>query len=383
VTFLNQENAATAPVVGLLLERPIAEWRQIARECARQFTFGVLDHLLDVSHEDLDRNASRSLALSRLVVRYSRRIHVPDSASLLVPFLQGRAWKEYGNALYTMGYFPDAYRAASRAVKIFGRESALLVERTAALMLQGMTAHRLERTAEATSILRECSATFLRLGEERRSLQVAIMEAALLYDANEVAAARGAFLVARATAERLGEQRELARVLNNLGQCDVRLGDVDAATRHLRAALDLFEQEGMTAERQRVFWILARIQREHGRIQDAVAQFLQVRRELVSRGMMIDAALAGLDLVELLAATGEHDLVKQEAETLVRVFTAAGMQRNARIALAYLVEQAKLQDQSSTDERRLLWQQDLQRVRIFMTGLRTAPEATFTPPAPH
>lgn len=381
VAYLNAENAAAVATAALILDLPARDWYARAQTLRARLTFGALDYFLEVAREDLDRDASRSYTLSVIVVRCSRELAAPAHADYFRASLRGRGWKEHGNALLMLGRFRHAHQAACRAVRIFDGHSALLVERTAALVIKAFTWHKLDHTAEAARLLRECNAVFLRLGEESRSLQVAIMEGAMLFDAGKTEDARSAFLGARVIAERLRDLRELARILNNLGQCELSLKNIDAAIQYTCAALELFEQQGMIGERQRAFWILARIQREHGRVREAVAELLQVRRELVARGMMIDAALAGLDLIELLAATDEHDLVKQEAETLVRVFTEAGMQRNARIALAYLVEQAKLQGESSTDEGRLLWQQDLQRVRIFMTGLRTAPESTFT--APH
>jgi hypothetical protein len=276
-----------------------------------------------------------------------------------------------------MGRFRAAWNATTRAIAILSTDGAFLVDRTAALVLRAMIGHHLGRTAEAVTLLRECGAAFQRFGEDRRALQVAILEAAIVYETGNIPAARSAFLAARATAERIGDQCELSRVRNNLGQCEARLGNYELALVHLRAAQHGFEQLGMTAERQRVFWIIARIRRDTGRLTEAVAQLLRVRRELFTRGMVVQSALAGLDLLELLAATGAREEVVCVAKELVEIFTTAGMPRDARIALAYLAEQAQIEGAATT------FQEDLRRVRTFFQHVQAAPDTAFVLPTPH
>lgn len=376
VKFLNMENATGPDIGARLLEQPPEAWWSYARSIRSQLSFGALVYLLRVAHDELDRDVRRAYRLSVIVVRYARTVDVPRGSHFAI-LLRGRAWKEHGSALHSMGRFRAAWNATTRAIALFSTEVSLLVDRTAALSLSARIGHQLGRTAEAVTLLRECNAAFQRLGEDRRALQVAIMEGIIIYHSGDVPAARSAFLVARAVAERLEDLRELSRVRNNLAQCEAKLGNFDQALVHLRAAQQGFDQLGMTAERQRALWIEARILRDTGRLVDAVTQLLQVRRELIARGMIVQAAYAGLDLLELLAATDERADLLRVATELVTVFTAAGMSRDARVALAYLADQARMEATATT------FQDDLRRVRTFFQKLETAPNATFILPTPH
>jgi tetratricopeptide (TPR) repeat protein len=179
-------------------------------------------------------------------------------------------------------------------------------------------------------------------------------------------------------AERLKDTRELARILNNLGDCEIRLGNLDAAIGYLRAALAAFERENMLGERQRVFWGMARLLRDHGRLNDAATELLRVRTNFQARGMIIDAALAGLDLVELLAATDPAS-VAAVCRDLVTVFRTVGREQNMRVALAYLAEQARL---DARVDAPVAFQTELRYVRGYFKELAVAPDAVFAPPTP-
>jgi tetratricopeptide (TPR) repeat protein len=376
VRFINAENATGPDIAASLLQQPPETWLRYARSIREQFSFGALVYLLQVAHDELDRDAQRACRLSVIVARYARTVDVPKG-SHFATLIRGRAWKEYSSALHSMGRFGAAWNATARAIAIFSTDASLLVERTSALALRARIGYQMGRTAEAVTLLRECNAAFQRFGEDRRALQVAIMESIIIYHSGDVPAARSAFLVARAVAERLEDLRELSRIKNNLAQCEAKLGNFDQALVHLRAAQQGFDQLGMTAERQRALWIEARILRDTGRLADAVAQLLQVRRELIARGMIVQAAYTGLDLLELLAAIDERADLERVATELVAVFTAAGMSRDARVALAYLADQARMDATATT------LQDDLRRVRTFFRKLETTPNATFTLPTPH
>lgn len=376
VSFLNEENRRATDTATDILRIPTAELWAMVVHISERLTYGVLSFLLESAKEELDRDACRAFTLSAIVVRRSRYAEAPEP--MLLVLLRGRAWKEHGNALRSLGRLHGALAAAELAVAILSSNSALVVERTAALVLKAFITHQLGRAKEAAALLRECDAVFQRFDEKRRSLQVTIMEGTFLFDAGEVSAARTAFLGAKAVAEQLGDERELARVHNNLGQCEARLLNHAEALHHLRAALAGFDKLRMTAERQRVFWIFARMLRDAGEFTIAVTHLLQVRRELLERGMPVQAALAGIDLLELLAATGEWRELVRVATELVQVFNSAGMHQNARVALAYLAEQTRLHGDSISP-----FQSDLRRVRQYLCDLLVTPTAEFSVPEQH
>lgn len=366
--FLNRGNARTA-------EEPatLPEVLEALRSSSIQFSYVALQHFLKVAHEELDRNPSTALNLTRSILRQACDVYLPADGSLLGLRFAGLVWKEYANALYATGHLRRAFRAARRAVNILSGDGRLSVERADALLVQVLAAHRLERTENAKTWLHECRTVYEAARESRGLLHVQMIEAQIFYDAEQYEEARRAYLLALSVAE---DPQNKARLLNNIGQCAVRLKEVAEAITYLTAAREALDREGMTAACESPFWGIARLLRDQGDLHEAETELMRVRHECLARGRVIAAAEAGLDLVELLAARGDSGRAMRVARELVVVFSNAGMPRNLRKALAYLTEQtARVQD--APDEFR----EEVRHIRTFLRQVAAKTSMAFRKPA--
>ncbi len=329
--------------------------------------FGALQRILQKAHEELDSDPRHALDLTLFAVRRAMRLVTPDGCDHLRRMLVGRAWKEHANALLALSHLDHAELAARRALRHLAED---VLEQHAVVLVQANIAADRRDFAEAMQLVQTCLNVFAEHGDARRSLQALSMEAIILIRSGRRERAAEVLHAAKIQAEELGDRRERARILNNLGHCEQQLGRTDAAMRSLRQALQEFDREGMSAERQRAVWGFARVLRDRGNLPEAAEALRVVRRELLGRGMVVEAALAGVDLLELLDAAEAAAEVTSVARELVAEFSNAGMQQELRIAFAYLADQQRASRRDSLET-------PLREVRAFFNELTENPGASF------
>jgi len=112
--------------------------------------------------------------------------------------------------------------------------------------------------------------------------------------------------------------------LDNFTEAGALLPEVTALSRRLGNRLDLL----------RLGWAEARIAAGVGEIDRAISLFSRVRGDFTELGMTFDAALVALDLAALYAREGRPSEVKTMARSLVPIFEAQGVDREALASLA-------------------------------------------------
>ena len=89
--------------------------------------------------------------------------------------------------------------------------------------------------------------------------KVMMLEALIRAECGDVANARETMRALLPIAEQLGQSFELGRVRFNLAECNLRLGDLDAAMNEARAAIETFQALGNVVEETRREWTIAMI----------------------------------------------------------------------------------------------------------------------------
>lgn len=328
-----------------ILALPPSRWRRALAAHPEWATLSTLRILLAVAHDELDSAARRSASLAKFVLSVLPSIPVPSDAHLLVTTIEGTAWKEYGNALRASGQQPRALTAANRAIRLFSKSDALIVDRAAATVLKAHTFHDLGRAAAALVLLDEAAAVFASAGEERRLLQTITLRGIFLFETKHFVPARDAFDCAFLIAERLGDRRELARLYNNRGHSALQLGDPVAAWDYFLQAATLFAEQGMTSELPRAQWGLARLMRSHTDASETVADLHRIYATFERRGMLVEAATVLLEIASILAADAAHrHQVRALCSRLVELFAQTHMPSDAIAALAHLRQETLADD---------------------------------------
>lgn len=238
-----------------------------------------LEALLDVAHRELDDDPGRALATTAFVLE---QIEGPASrpASLC-----GRAWKEHGTALYMAGRYAEALQASGRAGTILANDPALAADRGTALLLTALVKNALFEREAALALLDECAAIFAAHRQIDRSLKALELRGIVLFDLGRDQEALATFQHALTQAEALGDERELARIENNIGRCALKAGNFAEAMRYVQQAAFRFQELGMDAECTRAFWCRAKIDQAQGRKDEALAELGRVIQEFKKLGM--------------------------------------------------------------------------------------------------
>jgi tetratricopeptide (TPR) repeat protein len=305
----------------------------LAHPEARSLT--VFEGLLRTARMERDREPAHALALTTFVLGHVDGLDVPPFGELALVALRARAKMEHGNVLAHLSRFHHAaIYFESAAADLVGDPAMeaewVAAERGVALMRHELDENDgvLERLCAGREILR---ARHDEAGVMRSLLYESVVES----DHGNYHAATARSREALARAEHLGDREMVARLCNNLGHFAQLMRDPSAARTYLTRALALFDELGMTVDRQRALWGLAQVRGDHDEIERAVDEMLGVIENLLAEGMDVEADIATLDLIEMLDLSDRGEGLEGVAAWLVRKFDRLGMRREARRALAY------------------------------------------------
>ena len=111
---------------------------------------------------------------------------------------------------------------------------------------------------------------------------------------------------------------------------------------------------------------------EAGKVPDACERLRNLTKEMEQLGMTVDAALASLDVADLLLTQNRYEEVEEICRSTMRAFELAGLSYTTRAltALAYIREAAS---QRRTDQTLL------RNVREYIRKLPRQPNLLFAP----
>jgi tetratricopeptide (TPR) repeat protein len=285
IATLNREALAGEFVREVLRRLPRTEWRDVVAANPAWRSFGTVDLLLRDAHDQLERDPSRSRALTVFVLRHLLPVDVPDGLRPLYPRLVGIAWKEYANVCITLDRFKAAIRAAERAYRIFCEDPHLGLEAATATFIIAQAKNGLKDRQEALVLLARCEETFQTFGDAEHLLQVIMMRGLIKYECGEFHEALDEFLMARAEAARQRNQRDLAKTWQGLGACALKLERPSQAMEYLQEAILRFMQLGFDAEVDRTQWLLARAVKTLGDPERAISEYARAAEQCRTRGM--------------------------------------------------------------------------------------------------
>lgn len=99
-----------------------------------------------------------------------------------------------------------------------------------------------------------------------------------------------------------------------------------------------------------------------------MAVLYEARRALLTRGMIEEAGMCGLDIVEALIARETFDDAIRLAREIIDDYAAAQLNRRALIALGYLTEAVAAREAST---------RTVEHVRTYIQALQSEPEREF------
>ena len=365
---LQREREEAAELVErLLTETPAEQWPLLAERRELQ-TCGALERLGNTVAATLGRDPRQARTIAELAVSTAEAIPETMYPPPILAQLRAHAWKDLAKALLYLGKTEEALHAtdvAERQVVDFG---ALAHDRAIVGLVRAETLQQIDRYDEAFDTLAECKQVFRDHGDQQRLLLAGIAEGVLLHRLRKFREAREAYLLLLASSGETMDKEAAACLHNVIGHCSVDLGDYDAADVYLTRAVTLFKEVGDVMQAAKAELGRGRMLVRSGRVDRGIVHLRSIRAQFLDRGLIEEAGLCGLEMVEGLLMRGDAGTAENLARQLIAEFTAASLNKRAITALGHLKEAIAARRASTAT---------IANVRDYIVSLRSKPEREF------
>lgn len=346
-------------------------WEDVARKPEYQ-TGGVARRLCTLANGMCERQPLYALSLAEAATRIADLLPDASYPRATIHELRGEARKEQANAFRFLGRFADALRALDAAEEEYRKLPLEGVGLVAVQYVRASVFHEQEHLDAAEVLARQSAAGALHLGETDRFMRARHLQGEILYDRRLFKDAAEIFASILTYGKQHGDVLWIARESLTLGHCDIELRSLPEASRLLHQALRLFSDLGLPPEVTRTGWAIARLHFAEGKAAEATFRLRTAIQELTRFGILTDAAIAAVDLAEMLHTVGRTREIPKLLTGIVQTFTAAGKITGALTALAYLKDAAAAGQIAPPA---------FPHVRRFLARAERQPELLFAPPA--
>lgn len=334
---MHDERIAAEEVVTSQLKGSSADWRAKLALVGELQTIGMIDALLGRSDAHLNSRPADALELTSVAVEIADAMRIDAYPFDLVISARARTWRDHAFVLFYLGRFAEALRAVDRADQLFRQIPVHDFDLARVNVIRAVIYRATERLAEAIPLAREAAATFISFGDRERYAKARMSEAAMLLSSGDVADALDIWKSLEDDQAIAGDVSS-AMVLHNIGHCCRLMGQLDRAADYFIRAIDRYKLFGATVEIIRTRWLLGQIYVAQSRFEQALPILRESWHSFDALRIEGDAALAALQVVELLLILDRPAEVPGICRSLLDHFTRNGLTSRAATALAYLRE---------------------------------------------
>jgi tetratricopeptide (TPR) repeat protein len=369
---MTDEDSRAEAILQQLLAGSREEWMPRLQEHPEWRTAGVVRKLIAQVYTVVVTMPPDAVETMNLATEIAEQLNPADHPSDTVARLRGAAWRDKAYALFYVGKFAEAETAIFASERHFC--SCVVSEYDLARLgiVKALVLRPFERFAEASDAAVASAQTFERHGDLNRTVSAKLAEAQMLCSRSMYVQAERLLLDLERQISTSTHVNTHSRVLANLGECYRKLGNVERAIYYYDCASALLNDIGAQTETVRIRWSVAVMLAEAGRVADACQRVRVLSREMEQLGMTSEAAIAGLDVAELLLAQNEYEEVDEICRSTMQAFELAGLSYTTRAltALAYIREAAS----HRRADRTLV-----QNVREYIRKLPRQPNLLFAP----
>ncbi len=368
---LQEERDSFATVIARVLnDTPREEWPSLASR-ASLHTVGALEALAREVEARLDREPREALVIAELATSIAAAIPAMTYPPIVVAQARAHAWKDRGQALCYLARHDEALEALDRADALLNSFGTLAHDLAIIRFVRATTLQEMGRFEESMQLLAECRAVFRAHGDARRSLRCGIAEGCLLHRMKRFREAREMYTALLEVAQELDDRRAEAHLHHDIGYISVELSDFSAAESHLDRAVALARELDWPVQAARSEGARGVLFSRRGEYRRAVSHLKTVRRTFLEHGLVEEAGLCALEIVNARLALGEPHEAESLARQVVLEFTNAGLNSRAITALGYLSEAIAARTASVAM---------VGGVREYIVSLRKYPEREFVLP---
>lgn len=359
---LREEKESAAGVVARYLRvTPPDDWPRLA-DVPELRNSAALEQMSEEVRRLLDREPREALSLSNLATDIAESLPSGIYPDTVIAQLRATAWKDRANALRYLARYPEAIEAINTAEERLEPHAALAYDRAVVRLVKAMVAHQVGQPEAAYALLRHCRTVFGDFGDDTRAIMAGRIEANFLYDGGRFEDARAMYSSLLASVR--GDLETEADLHSNLGYCAIHIGDFPAANIHFSEAIAGFTEIGHFATALKTERGAGNLLVKKGQVRSGLERLASVRSQYLEHGLIQDAGLAGLDIVEALVIRGDIEDARKVARQIRVDFAEAAMDQYAIAALERL--DAAIATGGSVDA--LL---QVRNVSTFIQNLRT------------
>jgi tetratricopeptide (TPR) repeat protein len=334
---LSEESAGIEAVLAAALTGSPSGWKAKLAMVGDIYTYSMVVALIARSEKTFATNPAGALQAATLAVEIADRLRVEAYPFDLVINARAQAALELAFILTYRGRLPEALEAIDRSEELFRQMPLSAYPLARAAIVRALIYRSTGRMAEAISLTHTSDATFAQFGDRERVIKARMTEAAMLIQQGRPAEALP-ICESLEHEPQLLPTRDYAIVLQNIGNCCRELGHLDRAEVYLTRAIAQHGKHNSTAEKVRSEWSRASTRVAAGRVSEGIPMLREVSRAFTSLGLDTDAALASLELAELLLATDQPQEVPAICRVLLDHFARNSMMSRAVTALSFLRE---------------------------------------------
>jgi tetratricopeptide (TPR) repeat protein len=330
--FARAEDRAEAPGLFLRLKPyPLKAQQAIIREAKEFHVWSLAEFLALESVRIAAEDAEKALELAQLAVTTAEAI---GGCTPWLSKLRAFAYAHLGNAYRIFGDLRKADEAFAKFSELWqaGKDDpTTLLDEARLIAMKAALRREQRRFDEALRLLDQALAL-----DKHAALRGVLLlsKSKALEEAGDAAEALTVLRSAGAFIDPVAEPRLFLCYRQNLLLLLVELQAFTEAAPLLAEVTELSRRLSNRLDRVRLRWAEARIADGHRETDLAISLFNQVRADFISADMTFDAALVSLDLATLFAREGRPSEVKAMARSLVPIFEAQGVDREALASLA-------------------------------------------------
>ena len=359
---LERERESASDIVERQLRAtPIEEWPGLAESPALRNN-AALEQMSEEVRKRIERKPVEALAIANLATSIAETLPANAYPPVVTAQIRSTALRDRANALRYLGRLDEAYDSIETAEARLGEFPGAAHDRAIIWLVKAMIQGQMDLFDESEQMITAASLVFADVNDLPRFFQAGLVYGNLLGRQKRYEDAQRIFGDLLDVARSTGDDKTQARLYNNLGHCAIYLDDYARANIHFSESIARFTDLGLRAEVPRTNLGAALVLIGKGQIDSGLARLEDARRVFIDLGMMGEAGLCALRIIEVLIDRGDTEQARVLTGAVIDEFEAAGLDTLAVQAVAGL--QSSIDADGATAET-------VRTVHEFVQGLAT------------
>ena len=359
---LERERESASDIVERQLRAtPIEEWPGLAESPALRNN-AALEQMSEEVRKRIERKPVEALAIANLATSIAETLPANAYPPAVMAQIRSTALRDRANALRYLGRLDEAYDSIETAEARLGEFPGAAHDRAIIWLVKAMIQGQMDLFDESEQMITAASIVFADVNDLPRFFQAGLVYGNLLGRQKRYEDAQRIFGDLLDVARSTGDDKTQARLYNNLGHCAIYLDDYARANIHFSESIARFTDLGLRAEVPRTNLGAALVLIGKGQIDSGLSRLEDARRVFIDLGMMGEAGLCALRIIEVLIDRGDTEQARVLTGAVIDEFEAAGLDTRAVQAVAGL--QSSIDADGATAET-------VRTVHEFVQGLAT------------